>query len=45
MLARRLVEPGRLLELFELIFPELYRYPAIDPGSFRRLVSEAVTVK
>jgi hypothetical protein len=41
MLAGRLVEPVRLLELFEMIFPELYRYPAIDPESFRRLVSEA----
>lgn len=42
MLARRLVEPARLLDLFELIFPELFRYPAIDPESFRQLVSEAV---
>lgn len=34
MLARRLIEPGRLVDLFEMIFPELYRYPAIDPECF-----------
>jgi hypothetical protein len=45
MLTRRLVEPGRLLDLFEMIVPELYRYPAIDPESFRRFVNEAVTPK
>ena len=43
MLARRLIEPGRLLDLFEMVFSELYRYPAIDPESFRRAVNEAVT--
>ena len=32
------VDPGRLRELFERIEPELYRYPAIDPGSFRAAV-------
>ena len=42
MAARGLIEPARLLDLFETIFPELYRYPAIDPESFRRSVSEAV---
>jgi hypothetical protein len=36
MLDRGLVEPGRLLELFEAIEPRLYRFPAIDPASFRR---------
>jgi hypothetical protein len=45
MLGSGLVDPGRLLDLFELIFPELYRYPAIDPKSFRRSISEAVTPK
>ncbi len=45
MLSRHLVEPGRLLELFEMIFPQLYRYPAIDPESFRHLVNEAVARK
>lgn len=35
-----LVEPGRLLELFDAIEPKLYRYPALDPASFRRAVEE-----
>jgi hypothetical protein len=38
MLARGLVEPGRLLGLFEAIAPQLYRYPALDPRSFREAV-------
>ena len=33
-----LVNRGKLLEYFEAIEPELYRYPAIDPKSFRRSV-------
>jgi hypothetical protein len=41
MVGRGLVEPARLLELFGRIEPELYRYPALDPRSFRRAV-EAV---
>ena len=36
------VEPHRLLCLFEEIAPHLYRYPAIDPGAFRRAVKVAV---
>ena len=36
MLERGLIEPGRLRELFDAIEPSLYRYPAIDPKSFRR---------
>lgn len=43
LLERRLVEPARLRELFEAIEPELYRYPAIDPASFRRRLDEALT--
>ncbi len=43
MLLRRLVDPGRALELFAQIEPELYRYPAIDPPTFRRKVEEALT--
>jgi hypothetical protein len=31
-----LIESTRLRELFEAIFPSLYRFPAIDPDSFRR---------
>lgn len=42
MLGRRLVEPARVLEYFEKIEPDLYRYPAIDPAAFRRAVQETV---
>ena len=42
MLAAGLIEPCRLGELFLTIEPELYRFPAIDPKTFRRAV-EAVT--
>lgn len=43
MAARGLIQPERLLELFERIAPELFRYPAIDPPSFRRAVHDAVS--
>ncbi len=36
MLLRGLVQPNRLKELFALIEPNLYRFPAINPPSFRR---------
>lgn len=39
MVRRGLVEPARLLELFEAIVPALYRYPAIDPEAFRQSVA------
>ncbi len=39
---RELVEPRRLLEFFERIVPDLRRYPAIDPPTFRRSVEERV---
>jgi len=42
MLAREMVERERLLALFARIEPELYRYPAIDPGAFRRKVEAAL---
>ncbi len=42
MLRRGHVDAGRLLGLFEEIAPQLYRYPAIDPGAFRRAVKAAV---
>jgi hypothetical protein len=32
------VEPTRLLDYFAAIEPELYRFPAIDPVSFRHAV-------
>ena len=36
------IEPKKLFEFYERIEPELYRYPAIDPKSFRREVENAV---
>lgn len=44
MLDRGLVERDRLTELYEVIEPDLYRYPAIDPAVFRRKVRDALTV-
>ena len=38
MMQRGLVQPPRLLELFGRIEPQLFRYPAVDPPSFRRAV-------
>lgn len=42
MLKTGMVERARLLEFFEAIEPLLFRYPAIDPASFRSRV-ELVT--
>ncbi len=42
MLGRGLVDPRRLLECYEEIEPNLYRYPALDPAAFRRAVLETV---
>lgn len=44
LIGRGLVERERLREYFDAIEPELYRFPAIDPASFRRAV-EAVTFR
>ena len=41
MLEEGLVEPRKLVELFNAIEPELYRYPALDPASFRSAVLAA----
>ena len=41
MVERELVEPARALTYFERIEPNLYRFPAIDPPSFRRKVEDA----
>ena len=38
MLKRGLIDPGRAREYFAAIEPELYRFPAIDPPTFRRTV-------
>jgi hypothetical protein len=43
MFASGLVTSRRLLELYEAIGPQLYRYPAIDPTSFRAAVLRAIT--
>ena len=38
LVERGLVDAGRLLPYFERVEPELYRFPAIDPRSFRERV-------
>ncbi|MBI4369416.1 MAG: hypothetical protein HY547_04230 [Elusimicrobia bacterium] len=38
-----LVDPIKLIKLFQQIKSELYRYPAIDPDSFGRAVTEAIS--
>lgn len=43
MIERGLVKPARLLELYETIEAELYRFPAIDADAFRRKVVAIVT--
>jgi hypothetical protein len=40
MVDRGLVEPADLRRLFDAIEPMLYRYPAIDPPTFRRAVGD-----
>jgi hypothetical protein len=40
MIANGLVDPAEALSQFESIEPDLYRFPAIDPGSFRKAVTE-----
>ena len=40
MIAGGLVDPADALAQFDAIEPELYRFPAIDPPSFRRSVEE-----
>ena len=42
MIDRGLVEPSRLLEYFSRIEDQLYKYPAIDPKSFRYAVEEFI---
>lgn len=40
MLKDELIEPQGLRELFERIEPRLYRYPAVDPQTFRRALDD-----
>lgn len=42
MFSDGLIEPGKLMELFEAIEGQLYRYPAIDPSDFRAAVELAI---
>ena len=42
MLRRGLIEPKEVLRWFEQIEPMLYKYPAVDPASFRRAVERAI---
>lgn len=42
MLERGLIDRQDLLRRFEQIEPDLYRFPAIDPGAFRKAVEEFV---
>ena len=41
MISRGLIDRARLVEEFEAIEPLLYKYPALDPPSFRRAVEDA----
>lgn len=43
MLQRRLIEPGRLRELFEALVPFLFRFPSLDPKAFRRNLDSIVS--
>jgi hypothetical protein len=42
LLDRGLLGAQRLRELSEAFEPGLYRYPAVDPGSFRRRLETAL---
>lgn len=42
MLSRGLVEPDRLRGYYEQIEPQLHRFPALDPRSFRRSLERAL---
>jgi len=43
MVDRGLVDLGRLLELFTAIEGQLFRYPALDPPTFRQAVERVVS--
>ena len=45
LVERRLIEPDRAREYFAAIEPRLYRYPALDPNSFRRSVEDAFSAR
>lgn len=43
IIQRGLIDTQRAFDYFARIEPELYRYPAVDPASFRRAVEEALS--
>lgn len=45
MASTGLVDPRRVHAFFEQIEPELYRYPAIDPETFRRALHSALPLQ
>lgn len=45
MLRAGLVKPEKLVELFAMIEPQLYRYPAIDAARFRKAVEATVRLQ
>jgi hypothetical protein len=40
MVSASQVDPARLLELYEGIEPELFKFPAVDPAQLRRAVDD-----
>lgn len=42
MIENRLVEPGRLRDLFARIEADLYRFPAVDPAGLRERLERAL---
>lgn len=40
MIGRRLIDRAQLRRRFDEIEPQLYRYPAIDPATFRKALGE-----
>lgn len=44
MVARRLITPLQVRDQFARLEPDLYRFPAIDPASFRAAVDEVFPV-
>lgn len=42
LIERGFVDSARLLPLFDEIEPQLYRFPAVNPRTFRRAVESAV---
>jgi hypothetical protein len=42
MLERGLIDPARLLAFYEAIEAQLFRYPAVDPKSFRKAVEQFI---